>query len=368
MYSSVVAPFLRFEAPLPNQLYVLGGRNREQGPLDLVEMFDTWHGHWVKCPNMSAKRAGCTAADLPDGRVLVVGGYDERGIVEGTLATCEVFDPHTQSWDSAVAPLSRPRWGHGSATVGGQVYAVGGCSLRTGAPAQDAFMETLTSCEVYDVAANQWSPCPSLCVARAGCRLVSLGERYLAAVGGCDDVFGRAETLQSVELFDIDAGRWSLLNLKLDTPRTCAAVAALDHESLLVVGGAPALPSAEVYKVTEPSAAASHEEGRPSVPAVSDIMEGRMGCQAVVLNLPSVAGTFPLCTRRCVVVVGGESDEDWDYDQALPVGGSQQFSSALVYDVGEGEWRWQVPLPPMETPRTAMALCVSFGRIRGYPC
>eukprot|EP00971_Amphidinium_carterae_P129197 2559157-Amphidinium_carterae.1 len=39
-----IAPFLRFVDPLPNQLYAVGGRNQQQGPLNTVEMFDSWHG------------------------------------------------------------------------------------------------------------------------------------------------------------------------------------------------------------------------------------------------------------------------------------------------------------------------------------
>ncbi|CAE8612261.1 unnamed protein product [Polarella glacialis] len=98
VYTNVIASFLRFDAPLPNQLYVLGGRNQQDGPLDSVEMFDSWHGCWVTCPPMSVKRAGCGAAELPDRRLLCVGGYDGEGIVRGLLASCEIFDPVTQQW------------------------------------------------------------------------------------------------------------------------------------------------------------------------------------------------------------------------------------------------------------------------------
>ncbi|CAK0842216.1 unnamed protein product, partial [Prorocentrum cordatum] len=89
LYGDAIASFLHFDEPVPNQLYVIGGRNREEGPLDTVEMFDTWYGCWVQCPSMSARRAGCAAAVLPDERILCVGGYDANGIVKGLLASCE---------------------------------------------------------------------------------------------------------------------------------------------------------------------------------------------------------------------------------------------------------------------------------------
>lgn len=366
LYSDIIAPFLHFDTPLPNQLYAIGGRNQQQGPLDTVEMFDTWHGRWVMCPKMSARRAGCAAAVLPDGRMLVVGGYDENGIVKGLLSTCEAFNPQEKHWDATIAPLQRARWGHGCASIGGLVYAVGGCSLRPGAPPREAFMETLRSCEVYDPVANQWSVCADLHMARAGSRVVTLGDRFLAAVGGCDDVFGRAEMLPTVELFDINVGYWVLLDLQLSTPRTTAAVAALDDSRILVIGGAPSLSSAEVYRVPNPTVCHRPVDHDPEccTPAVCDMAEGRMGCQAVALQLPASDSQYPLCTRQCVVVVGGENgDEDWDYEQAHV----RQFSSVLVYDTEGDEWRTEGSFPSMPTPRTAMALCVGLGRIQGYP-
>jgi len=364
LYSHAIAPFLHFDAPQPNQLYVVGGRNQEDGPLGTVEMFDTWHGRWVTCPSMSVRRAGCAAAVLPDGRMLVVGGYDQDGIVKGLLASCEAFDPRTQSWSSDVMPLQRPRWVHGCASLGGLVYAVGGCSLRPGAPPRESHMETLRSCEVYDPTLCQWLPCAGLHSARAGSRLVALGERHLGAVGGCDDVFGRAEMLPTVELFDIVQGRWSILDLRLSTPRTTAAVAPLDDQRILVVGGAPSLSSIEIYHVPDTATGAPVESSVCQTIAMTDIAEGRMGCLAVTLLLPKPNDTYPLCTRKCAVIVGGENgDEDWEHDQAH----ARQFNSVLVYDVESDEWRPHSSFPPMLTPRTAMALCVANGKIRGHP-
>mmetsp|Transcript_93960 Transcript_93960/g.298285 ORF Transcript_93960/g.298285 Transcript_93960/m.298285 type:complete len:419 (-) Transcript_93960:45-1301(-) len=379
LYSDGIAPFLHFDGPQPNQLYAVGGRNQQQDPLDTVEMFDTWHGRWVTCPSMLARRAGCAAATLPNGRLLVVGGYDERGIVDGLLDTCEVFDPATQVWTVEAASLKRARWGHGCASMKGLVYTVGGCSLRPGAPPYEAFMETLRTCEVFDPEAGTWAPCAEMNVARAGARVVTLSDHYLAAVGGCDDVFGRAELLPTVELFDSQAGRWELLEMKLTTPRTTAAVAPIDDRQILIIGGAPSLTSAEVYEVPRPSQSeaecsgeCSEQQGQeqdndqtpqqaPESRPIRDMSEGRMGCQAMTMDLPAPGEGFPRCTRQCVVVVGGENgDEEWDAN----IG---QFSSVLVYDVKADEWRPEKSFPPIPTPRTAMALLVGPGRIAGHP-
>lgn len=341
-----------------------------QEPLDTVEMFDTWHGEWVTCPSMLVRRAGCAAATLPDGRLIVVGGYDERGIVEGLLGTCELFDPAKQTWTTDAALLSRARWGHGCASLRGKIYTVGGCSLRPGAPPREAFMETLRTCEVYDPASGTWAPCNDLHVARAGARVVAVSDRFLAVVGGCDDVFGRAELLPTVELFDVQSGRWTILEPQLSTPRTTAAAAAIDDREILIVGGAPSLSSAEVYQLPRPQAtsgtsccedSAAQRPPSPRRPPICDMAEGRMGCQAVTMDLPAPGKNFPLCTRPCVVVVGGENgDEDLDSNV-------RQFSSVLVYDIEAKGWRDEQSFPPIPTPRTAMALVVGPGAISGHP-
>lgn len=309
---------------------------------------------------MMRQRAGSSAASLPDGRLLVVGGYDDRGIVAGLLDSCEVFDPAKQVWTESAAKLQRRRWGHGCALLDGCVYCAGGCSLRDGSPAHEAFMETLRSCEVFNPVVGTWVSCPDLNIGRAGARVVALGDHHLAVVGGCDDVFGRAELLQSVELLDIrqPSAGWALLGQQLSTPRTTAAVAALDDHQILIIGGAPSLASAEVYTVRDKNPSL---EGADMPPAanVSSMDEGRMGCQAACLKLPSDGKDFPVCDRRCVVVVGGESGDDEEAQ-------IRQFSSVLVYDVDGGKWLPADSFPPIPTPRTAMALCVAPGLIKGH--
>jgi hypothetical protein len=244
-------------------------------------------------------------------------------------------------------------------------------------------METLRGCEVYDPETNQWEPSADLNRARAGARVITLGQskggdggRYLAAVGGCDDVFGRAEMLPTVELYDPCVGHWVMLDMQLSTPRTTAAVAPLDDRRVLVVGGAPSLSSSEVYSVRPPrsqmtdSAEASKEDDEMLSAQVSDMAEGRMGCQAAALWLPrsgahsSAKGGYPICDSRCVVVVGGENgdEEDWDYGQTFV----RQFNSVLVYDADLDAWRDTSPVPPMPTPRTTTALCVGLGRLYGH--
>ncbi|CAD7951028.1 unnamed protein product [Amoebophrya sp. A120] len=298
-----IASFLQFTKPIDSMIYVCGGRNVKDGALKSAEMFDIWHGKWTWLPDMHYRRAGCAASRVPaywsdimtisshanrtvnytsgqlheenhnslnpslrrtrttssgdlitTEEILVTGGYDERGIVEGLLSTCESYNPLSNQW-TLRANLLRKRWGHGAVTVtnsgtgGGEssssfyhsttsnhnysdvsctqvchaqtprtgqgqshlssstrnfVYVVGGCSLHPNAPEEENFMETLRSCEIYDPIVDKWYPAPQLQTGRAGGRVTCVSGRYIIVVGGCDDVFGRAEMLTTMEILDTE--------------------------------------------------------------------------------------------------------------------------------------------------------------------
>lgn len=355
LYREAIGPFLRFESLLPNMLYAFGGRNQEEGPLDTVEMFNTFHGQWVPAPAMPKRRAGSAAALLADGRMMIIGGYTEQGIAQGLLSSCDLYDPQTGSWiEDGAAPLTRARWGHGCASLQGKVYVVGGCSLQLEAQAAEAFMVTLRHCEIYDPDQNRWTPTGPLQIARSGTRVVALDSSHLAAIGGCDDVFGRAETQPTVELYDAQTEVWSVLSHRLIHPRTTAGAACLAPEQLLVIGGAPSLCTAEVYRVQLPDGGLSPAEDDK---VVDDLSDGRMGCQAAVLSLPSHGKTYPVTDRRCVVVIGGERcDETPDFSQI------RQLAAVPVYDTENSQWREDPVVPPLPCARTAVAVCVGMGR------
>src|SRR3989475_2239929 len=89
-------------APLPGGRSLLaGGRPNFQGdccppgPLTTAMTYNPSPGTWTKAPNMSVARAYATATALPDGRVLMAGGYDGQG---RPLATTQFFNPTSSTW------------------------------------------------------------------------------------------------------------------------------------------------------------------------------------------------------------------------------------------------------------------------------
>ncbi len=91
---------------------------------------------------MATGRYNHTATLLPNGKVLVAGGmFDVPSENSKTiLASAELFDPATGLW-SPTDPLSAPRYNHTATLLpNGKVLVAGGFNNAT----------ALASCELYD--------------------------------------------------------------------------------------------------------------------------------------------------------------------------------------------------------------------------
>ncbi|MBP1705894.1 MAG: Branched-chain amino acid transporter, amino acid-binding protein, partial [Chloroflexi bacterium] len=89
--SLVTARYLHTATLLPDgRVLITGGFDPEAGYLASAEIYDPANGTFVGTGPLTAGRYGHTATLLPDGRVLVAGGFD-RGA--GYLASAEIFDP-----------------------------------------------------------------------------------------------------------------------------------------------------------------------------------------------------------------------------------------------------------------------------------
>ena len=91
-----------------------------------AEVYDPDTGTWTPTEDMSKPTVDHSLTLLPDGRVLAAGGAHPLNIHQGDYSTTEIFDPATNSW-SPGPELSGPRTNH-SATLlpDGRVLLVGG--------------------------------------------------------------------------------------------------------------------------------------------------------------------------------------------------------------------------------------------------
>jgi hypothetical protein len=142
-------------------------------PTPSIEIYDPATRRWSPGGNLLVARMNHTATLLPDGRILVVGGYNGS-----FLAECEIYDPATGSV-TVTAPLLRGRMDHQSILLAnGSVMMCGG---RIGGT-NGLF---LNDCEIYDPATATWRAADAMHQSRiAGYSLLRFSDGGVLAAGG----------------------------------------------------------------------------------------------------------------------------------------------------------------------------------------
>src|SRR5207253_6007752 len=129
-------------------------------------------------------RAAFTATRLQNGRVLVAGGWNFRGSEsDGTVWVpgAEVYDAATDAWTTA-GSLATPRAFHTATLLpNGKVFVAGGWNNRV-----SPFV--LASAELYDPASNSWSAIASMAQGRLGAFASILPDGRVLVAGGATAV------------------------------------------------------------------------------------------------------------------------------------------------------------------------------------
>src|SRR5262249_51528006 len=144
-------------------------------------------------------RQGFVAVRLLDGRVLIAGGS-----APGLTAEAEIYDPATATW-AATGSMATARDNPSAALLpNGSVLVAGGYVNLGGGVAK--------SCEIYDPATGQWQATGSMAFARSGAAAAdgftlpfTNGGKLLAAGGTAG---GGPNTQSSAELYDPTSGTW----------------------------------------------------------------------------------------------------------------------------------------------------------------
>ncbi len=239
---------------LPNGYVLVAGGETFDGTnyvsVGLSELYDPSTGTWTVNAALNVARQYHTATAMVDGRVLVVGGYNDD---TGHLTSAELFDPHTGTWQPT-GSLADARAAH-SATLlpSGQVLVAGGATCC------GAFLTfvSLSSAEIYDPIAGTWAEINPMNTARLSHTASLLPDGQVLVTGGLYEDGGFAfYDLTSTEEFDLVTGEWAWTG---DLPgRTEQSSATLLFDGrLLLAGGANnyhALTDAELY---EPDAVTS---------------------------------------------------------------------------------------------------------------
>jgi len=211
---------------LPNgKVLVAGGAQQSpdfaEQSLASVELYDPATGTWSWSPtrNLATAREGHTATLLPNGKVLVVGGYDDYVFFPYVLASAELYDPATGTW-SPSGNLGTARYSHTATLLpSGKVLVAGGAVAGI----------SLSSAELYDPATGTWTNTGSLGTVRAGHTATLLPNGKVLVTAG-DDL-----TKKSAELYDPATGNWSPTS-SLAQPRSGHTATLLPNGKVLIVG------------------------------------------------------------------------------------------------------------------------------------
>lgn len=179
---------------LPDGRVLVAGGFVEKGSARAAEVWSVDAGRFTALPPMVATRHSHTATLLPDGRVLIAGGSGEGAT---TLAAAEIFDPATNSFAST-GPLLAARANHIAVLLDdGKVLIAGGVG-----PGWDF----LSSAELYDPATGRFLSTGNMSVARESHVGVRLLDGRVLIVGGHRGRRADITIHASAELYDTSMG------------------------------------------------------------------------------------------------------------------------------------------------------------------
>jgi len=229
---------------VPDGRVVLVGGYTGEGrpPLDTIEIFDPAAGTVLGAGRLAQARGGHAATALKDGRVLVIGGWVARRTF---TATTEIVDPVTRNVSQAAA-LPVALGSLDAVTLhDGRVLVTGG---QTGPE------DGTRAAALYDPARDTWTATGQMATARFKHISVVLDDGRVLVIGGTSD---DRVLLASTEIFDPETGEFTP-GPELAEPRykmTGGAVVMSDNRVAIAGGGR----TVEVLDLDRGTSTAIHE-------------------------------------------------------------------------------------------------------------
>jgi len=199
---------------------------------ELTGLEDCGTRGWLNPPPMRTRRQLHSMTVLPDGRVLVAGGYNRDTPSMNSMTLAELWDPNTGLW-TPTGSMNVARRDHTATLLADGRVLVAGGSL-TG---DDAY----SSAEIYNPATGAWTPTGRMNTPRAYHAAVPLPDGRVLVVGGTQ--FGA-----TTELYDPKSGTWGLTG-PMSVPRFYGRATLLADGRVLATGGlaSGAAATAELY-------------------------------------------------------------------------------------------------------------------------
>jgi hypothetical protein len=264
---------------------------------------------FVSTGDLTTMREGHSATLLPDGRVLVAGGWGN-----GILASAELYDPASEAF-AQTGSMAAGRAGHTATLLPSGLVLIAGGGNANGDP--------VASAELYDPASGAFTPTGAMTVARSSHTATLLGTGLVLVAGG----LGGA-VLSSAELYDPASGTFtptgSLVGRRLDHTATLLA-----DGRVLVAGGTHSLEGDSILATSE-----LYDPANGTFSATGTLITGRWFHTATLLP------------DGRVLVAGGSNSQL----------GSNILVSAEIYDPASGTFALAGNLAAVRTGHSATLL------------
>lgn len=197
------------------------------GVLDSVELYDPNTGTFsnVTTATLGTARCGHSATLLPNGTVLIAGGYNGSG---AALKTTEVYDPVAQTISPGPIDIGQARAGHVAALLqNGKVLMAGG--------------DLGGDAELYDPTGSTAPTTGNMTLARSWSAGYTMLDGDVVLAGGIDPNTTKATT--SAELYDASSQTFVAISSALNTARAAFGAVPLTDGSIGFAGGLDATPT-----------------------------------------------------------------------------------------------------------------------------
>ena len=254
--TETTARYAPASASLPNgDVLIAGGSTTNSMTLSSAELFDpttdTFSALIAAGQSLNDPRSDAATAPLPDGKVLIAGGYVDTSSTCCVLSSAEIFDSATDTFTLVPASMTTPRGLAAAAPLpNGDVLIAGGQGGNVD-PTKEVL---LGSAEIYDPVAQTFTaltgPNQALTTVRAGPVAAPLPDGKVLIAGG----YAPGGYLSSADIYNPVTQTFSLAGHSMATPRAVAAAAPLPGGEVLIAGGQngsnlgpTALTSVETY-------------------------------------------------------------------------------------------------------------------------
>ena len=200
---------------------------------------------------LTTARGAQTATLLPSGLILITGGTMSSGHAVTVLNTAEVYNPVANTFTALTATMTAARAGHTATLLpNGRVLITGGYNNLPG-PAD------LNTAELYDPVANAFTALTAtMTTARADHTATLLPNGQVLLTGGLGNT--SFTPVSTAEVYDPVANTFTALTATMTTARGAHTATLLPNGQVLITGGytgqtQPALNTAEVYEALPPS-------------------------------------------------------------------------------------------------------------------